>query len=144
MIRESLTRLKIVNYTHWPGAKLLLFELGQEVWWYQVDPWHCGNHPQWSVKSDKSGFLRNIIFFHFLKPKQSFLLVFGGLNKFFWTPISFLNTKLMILGGHTSRISQFELWFCAFWGKMGYRNVLISRMLEVWNPQNQKFSGQKG
>ena len=39
------------------------------------------------------------IFSHFFEPKKSIILVFGGHNKLFWTPIPFLASKLMVLGG---------------------------------------------
>ena len=44
------------------------------------------------------GFFEKNHFSHFLEPKKSIFLVFGGVNEFFWTPIPFLASKFMVLG----------------------------------------------
>ena len=93
--------------THWSRDKLLLFEMCQEVWGYPVDHCHLGNHPQCSVKSQSSGFLKKIIFLIFWSSKSPFFKVFWALM-IFYTPIPFLASKLMILKG--SDLKQLLIW----------------------------------
>ena len=59
---------------------------------------HCGNHPQCSVKSQRSGFLKKIIFLIFWSPKSQFFGVLGAPNDFFWTSMPILTSKNMVWG----------------------------------------------
>ena len=116
----------------------------QGVWRYPVDHSHLGNHPQCSVKSQKSDFFEKNHFSHFLEPKKSIFGGFWGLLWIFLTPIPFVDPKRMVLGG--SDFWELLIWddfYSLFCQKIASKTKAHIRSYQKYDPQNHKFRSQK-